>query len=145
MMFLNKKYLKKECVPVNFDNPDKNLLLANEMIAMVRKKKALGLAANQIGKDIRLFVMVFDHKIYRCFNPDILGVSEEKIFMPEGCLSFPGQYLSIDRSRTIKVEYYDAFGNRTEDVIDGIEARCFMHEFDHLNGITMYERFNDVT
>lgn len=144
MIFLNKKFLHEVCVDVTFDNPAANEVQANELYKFMRKKKAIGLAANQVGKNIRLFVMQTPEGRRRnCFNPDILGVSEEKITGEEGCLSFPGIYLSIERAKSIKVEYYDHAGNRVEEVLGGLAARCFMHEYDHLNGITMNERFQD--
>jgi peptide deformylase len=58
----------------------------------------------------------------------------------EGCLSFPGLSVTIDRHASIDVEFYDENGNRQEATLDGLTAQAFQHELDHLNGVRMIDR-----
>jgi len=69
------------------------------------------------------------------FKPEILEFSEENITIEEGCLSFPLLYLHITRPEKIKVKYFKADGETiVETWMDGMDARCFQHEFEHLKG-----------
>lgn len=110
-------------------------LLINEMLACTVLAGGIGLAAPQIGKNLRIFVMLDSPKTFVCINPVILEASEATNVFSEGCLSFPGLYLDITRSTSVKVAYYDEEGKRIEEDLDGIQARCFQHELDHLNEI----------
>ncbi len=139
-MKLNSSFLKEVCLPVTFEKPKKNLQLAHELIRLMHKEKGLGLAANQAGHSVRLFVMCVDNQYRHCFNPEILKEETEKIELDEGCLSFPGEFCKIVRAKKIFVRYFDAFGTAKEEWLDDWHSRCFQHELDHLNGITMHER-----
>jgi peptide deformylase len=139
-MKLDPIVLKQVCEPVSFDDPKKNLRLAHELLQLMRRERGLGLAANQAGRAVRLFVMCVNDVYRHCFNPEILEVSDELVSLDEGCLSFRGEFCSIVRPQRIKVRYYSAQGTATEAWLDGWESRCFQHELDHLNGITMHER-----
>ena len=82
------------------------------MFATMHKYGGLGLSANQVGKPYRMFVMggqlqIEAGKIYACFNPKIIKVSEEKVRFKEGCLTFPFLFLDIERPRRIEVEFLD--------------------------------------
>jgi peptide deformylase len=70
-----------------------------------------------------------------CFNPKIISISETSVSSSEGCLSFPGMFLNVQRTETIGVEYYNERGELQTNTFSGITARCFQHELDHLNGI----------
>jgi peptide deformylase len=58
----------------------------------------------------------------------------------EGCLSFPGLSVSIDRPKWVEVEYYNENGGQVQMRFDGLTARCFQHELDHMNGIRMIDK-----
>ena len=139
-MKLDKSQLKNICKPVAFANPKKNLQLAHELLRLMKKENGIGLAANQCGYDQRLFVMLVDETYYHCFNPEILEFSEEQEPFEEGCLSFPGEFCLITRPSKIRVRYYSAHGVETVEWLEGLTSRCFQHELDHLNGLTMYDR-----
>ena len=141
-MKLDPTVLKSICSPVTFDKPKKNLKLAHELIRLMHKERGIGLAANQTGHDVRLFVMCVNNNYRHCFNPEVLEFSKEEIELNEGCLSFKGEFCSISRPQRIRVKYYSSDGKETETWLDGWESRCFQHELDHLNGITMHERVN---
>jgi len=70
-----------------------------------------------------------------CINPKVIEVSEELIKDNEGCLSFPAFFLKIPRPKWIEVEYTNENGERTQTRLDGLTARCYLHELDHLNGV----------
>ena len=139
-MKLENSQLKICCDEVEFSTPKKNLKLAHELLRLMIKERGIGLAANQCGHSQRLFVMLVDQKYYHCFNPEILETAAEQIEMGEGCLSFPDQVCQVTRPKKIKVKYYSAYGHETIEWLDGLASRCFQHELDHLNGITMFER-----
>ena len=110
------------------------------MFATMHKYGGLGLSANQVGKPYRMFIMggqlqIEAGRIYACFNPKIIKVSKEKVRFKEGCLTFPFLFLDIERPRRIEVEFLDENLDRKQYQMDGIIARCFQHELDHMSGI----------
>lgn len=125
--------------PWNFQldhDPEK---LEIEMCEFMIKNMGIGLAANQIGITKQVFVMGSNNipnfpKPFAVFNPKILFYDNEKELFKEGCLSFPGLYLSIKRPKKITVEYQNSKGDTITAEMNGLIARCFQHEFDHLNG-----------
>lgn len=95
----------------------------------------LGLAANQCGVTERVFVIGTDQFQMACINPKVIAKSEEIIKDNEGCLSFPAFFLCLARPKWIDVEYTDENGETKQTRLEGLTARCFMHELDHLNGV----------
>jgi peptide deformylase len=79
-----------------------------------------------------------------CINPKILESSEEKIKDVEGCLSFPGLSLKVDRAESITAEWTDENGELKRAILRGVTARCFQHELDHMNGIKFTEHVGPV-
>ena len=117
---------------------DELILLKNEMLAAMALSGGVGLAAPQIGRNIRMFVMADVTEQFVCINPSITKSSETTSSYKEGCLSFPGLELSIVRPVDIEVAYYTERGEYVERELRGIKgiwARCFQHEYDHLDGI----------
>jgi peptide deformylase len=114
--------------------------LEKSMIDFMLTNHGIGLAANQIGITKKVFVMG-SHNIegfptpFAVFNPRVLEVSEEQELDKEGCLSYPDLWLSIKRPKVIKVAYQDSDATWHEVAMSGYIARCFLHEFDHLNGV----------
>ena len=106
----------------------------------MQQHRAIGLAAPQIGHSLRLFVMEVEDRARVCFNPEIIQSSTVLTKYAEGCLSFPGESCTITRPDAISVRYQDAQGLWIEEDLVGLEARCFQHELDHLDGVTMYDR-----
>lgn len=99
----------------------------------------LGLSANQCGVFERVFVIGNDDIIIPCINPKVIRVSEKVDKNNEGCLSFPGLFLKIERPMSVEVEFYDENGKQHNTTFEGLTARCFLHELDHMNGIRMIE------
>jgi len=114
--------------------------LVREMTRVMIATNGLGLSAPQVGKNYRMFVMGNSDRLYACFNPQILIASPEQTIQREGCLSFPGLFLSIKRSSWIMVSYQDVKGKMQQHRFEGIVAQCFQHELDHLDGICFTER-----
>jgi peptide deformylase len=100
----------------------------------------LGLSANQCGVFERLFVLGNGDSAWACINPEILASSDDIVKDKEGCLSFPGLSVSIDRPNWVEVQYFEEDGKQVQKRFEGLTARCFQHELDHMNGIRMVDR-----
>jgi peptide deformylase len=118
------------------ENPNE---LASTLVETCKKHNGLGLSANQCGIPRRVFVMGADDEYVAFFNPKVIKY-EGETHMEEGCLSWPLLMLRITRPKKIWVEYQDFTGVKKEAIFDGISARCFLHELDHMDGIMYTER-----
>ena len=121
--------------------------LVENLVETMREHKGIGLSANQCGVVERVFVMysnVKENKIMACFNPQILEYSEEKILMDEGCLTYPGLWLKVNRPTSIKAEWEDSKGTKGEYALSGLESRVFQHEYDHMEGTNFTERVSKL-
>tara|TARA_Y100000590_G_scaffold247014_1_gene277522 strand:+ start:3081 stop:3698 length:618 start_codon:yes stop_codon:yes gene_type:complete len=119
------------------------------MFATMHRYGGIGLSANQVGKPYRMFIMggqpqIENGKVYACFNPKIIKSSKETVRFKEGCLSFPFLFLDIERPQRVEVEFLDENLNRKEYQMDGIMARCFQHELDHMDGIVFTEKVSKM-
>jgi len=108
--------------------------LASRLVETCIQNRGIGLSANQCGLRHRVFVMGAGDDYVAFFNPKVLE-SKGEVHMLEGCLSFPLLGLRISRSEEILVEYQDFRGEKHTARFNGISARCFLHELDHMNGI----------
>lgn len=140
MKLTNKVLYRPAKLFEDFDHPARNSFLANQMFSFMRKNNGIGLAAPQVGMSKRLFVMEIDSVQRACFNPEIIDHSADLTEYPEGCLSFLGDECKIHRPSAVTVRYQNVQGVWIEEKLDGLAARCFQHELDHLNGITMHDR-----
>lgn len=123
--------------------------LENDMIEFMLSNKGIGLAANQIGIAKRVFVMGSNNIEgfpipFAVFNPIIKEASSELVLDDEGCLSYPGLFLKVKRPSWIIAEYQDSEGNTKEIRADGYLAKCFQHEYDHLNGVCFVDRVSQM-
>lgn len=124
----------------DFTNPpvDPNEF-ASSLVETCMKNNGIGLSANQCGFPHRVFVMGAGEEFISCFNPKLIS-SEGEIHASEGCLSFPLLMLKITRPKSINVEYQDWNGEKHTTRFDGMSARVFLHELDHMNGIVYTTR-----
>jgi peptide deformylase len=117
-----------------------------EMIQLMKDNMGLGLAAPQVGSSYNMFVMT--HSILGnigIYKPEILELSDETVKIEEGCLSFPLLYLAVNRPAEVKVRYYKTDGEtQVETWMDGMDARCFLHEYDHLQGEVFINGVSDL-
>jgi len=79
-----------------------------------------------------------------CINPKIIEASKQTTRLKEGCLTFPFLFLDIERPQDISVEYLDENLEKKEEHMTGIVARCFQHEFDHMQGIVFTEHVSKL-
>ena len=100
----------------------------------------VGLSANQVGLDLRVFVMGLGETKIAVFNPEIIEYSDIEELFNEGCLSYPGIMLGIKRPTKIKAKYQDETGQIIEQEFNGLTARIFQHEYDHMNGTDYTDR-----
>lgn len=139
-MKLTRRVLYNRAKPFDFEYPFQNQEIANQMLDFMTRSNGIGLAATQIGISKRLFVMKIDDQVWQCFNPEIVNASEIQNELAEGCLSFPDQSCIIYRPREVSVKYQTADGRIKYEDLEGLPARCFQHEYDHLDGLTMFDR-----
>jgi len=106
----------------------------------------LGLSANQIGMLVKVFAMRVDDsdQAIVCFNPIIKKESDETVMMKEGCLSFPELFLNIRRPTEIDGQYQNADGDTIDVHFEGLAARIFHHEMDHMKGENFTYKVNKV-
>jgi peptide deformylase len=111
--------------------------------------RGMGLAANQIGITKRFFAI--GHESFDVFkkpaiiyNPVLVNADEEQELGQEGCLSFPGIWVQVSRPKIIMVRYQNNKGEFLLSRLEGLEARCFQHELDHLDGITFNKRVSKL-
>lgn len=142
-MKLSRRVLSQRAKPVTFDYPWQNQQLAQDLMDLMRREGGIGLAATQVGIRKRVFVMQVAGWSRACFNPEIIAHSSEHLDWDEGCLSFPGKHCIINRPAGVDVRYQDAAGCWHSERYHGILARCFQHELDHLEGITMWDRYKE--
>ncbi len=108
----------------------------------------IGLAANQIDKDLSIFIidknLALENAVPEVyFNPEITEYSKNVDEIEEGCLSIPEYGANIKRSKKIKIKAIDENGNKIKLKARGFLARVLQHETDHLNGLVIKDRFNE--
>lgn len=146
--------LRKVAEKINPDYPELKELIDN-MFETMYKADGIGLAAPQVGLSIRLLVIdasaaadednpdLQDFK--KAFiNPEILELSGDEWAYNEGCLSLPDIREDVMRPAIVKVRYYDENFQMYEDVYDGLKARIFQHEYDHIEGKLFIDRINPI-
>ena len=115
----------------------------------MNSQMALGLAANQIGISYRVIAMNVQNGVYAgqqlvLVNPDINKLSEEFWEHREGCLSFPKVDLTITRPKYVYARWRDIEGGEHSTVFGEIDAKCFLHEIDHLDGKVFKDYVSDL-
>jgi len=137
---LGNETLRQKALPVEEIN-DEIRLLVREMFETMEREEGIGLAAPQVDKSIRLFVVKADDGIERTFiNPQIIATSQETESYEEGCLSIPKTYEDVIRPSAITVQAKNERGRRFTLEADGLLARVIQHEYDHLEGILFIDR-----
>ena len=120
-----------------------------ELISAMRLKmveaKGIGLAANQVGENLQIFVidknLAEESKVPDAFiNPEISEYSREQDEIEEGCLSIPDYFLAVPRSKKIKIKALDENGKKVRFKAKGFLARVLQHEMDHLNGLLISDK-----
>ena len=142
LLFHPNEFLSKQVKAVDLENPGFDPVeLKKEMTELMLASNGIGLSANQVGLDAQVFVMgdsVENSTI--CINPTVLQYVEETVDDVEGCLSFPNIFVKIKRPKEILAEWYDENLEKQTVKIEGYSAKCYLHEMDHLLGITFKDR-----
>lgn len=129
--------LHKSPAPYDFDkHGDTAELFANVLYDKMKEYKGVGLSANQVGLDVAFFVIGVDDYRLDVFNPKIIKATGECDYN-EGCLSYQGVTLKVKRPEEIEVEFQDAKGQLQNRILGGLTARIFLHEYDHMQGLTI--------
>jgi peptide deformylase len=119
--------------------------LVRAMSKFMTDNGGVGLAAPQLGIKKRIFIMGNFIKLVACINPKIVSLSEDRENDLEGCLSFPDLFMKVKRPTTAVVQYNTISGELVERELTGFECRVFLHEYDHLIGVTFDQRVSDLS
>lgn len=142
--------LREKALPIGEITP-RHRQLAADMIETMKDARGIGIAANQVGVTERIIVVDVDWPDYEeknkdappskvMINPEVTAESAEDELDGEGCLSLPGIRGDVWRAVKIKYRYQDLDGKWHEKKAKDLEARCILHEIDHLDGVLFLDR-----
>ena len=134
--------LRKKCRRVDEITP-RILQLLDDMHETLAKAEGVGLAAPQVGVLRRIVIVEIGDKKYEMINPEIIAKKGKQNEI-EACLSVPERYGSVTRPSWVKVRATDRNGNIYEAEGEGLMARCFCHELDHLDGILYIDKADEM-
>jgi len=106
--------------------------------------EGLGLSSNQIGINCRAFAMLHEGEPLIMFNPKVIEATEETTLMKEGCLTWFGLFPKIARPSGGSINWRDRDGEPYNGNFIGLSARVILHEYDHLNGYTFFDRASQI-
>jgi peptide deformylase len=144
--------LRVKCIACP-DDYQTRLEIGNEMIQIMFDNNGLGLSANQVGLDWRMFVMRNpsneNEGLIFC-NPEIYATSKDIIEDTEGCLSLLSKRTKVNRFKSLELKFETMYDDISVDILkstsqryyEGVWARCIQHEIDHLNGILIFDHIN---
>lgn len=145
--------LRKIAVEIDKDYPDLKQFI-DSMFETMHTSSGIGLAAPQVNKSIRVFVidaspLADDHphlaEFRKAFiNPRIVEETGEEWTYNEGCLSLPDLREDVTRKSIVRLQYYDEDFNFHDETFDGLAARIIQHEYDHLEGTLLVDRVNPL-
>ncbi len=121
-----------------------HMVIAENMSRILIKARGIGLAAPQIGISERIIVISPNDRPIVMYNPRVMRAEGSQIG-EEGCLSIPGLYGNVERSEFVEATALDRKGRESTWDLDGLAARVFLHELDHLEGILFTERADPAT
>ena len=144
-MGLALKIVGENCLTkpsIHIDNiTDDIIQLSERMKEKMVEWNGIGLAAPQVGHNIRLIIIKLDNgKIQEMINPRISWTSDERTNIEEGCLSIPEKRIWLDRPSRVRVKFQTSEGEFKYWCLHKMDARVFLHEYDHLEGILMTDR-----
>ena len=141
-----EKLLRKKVSDFDFSKHNKKEIrdLVKTMRLTMKKANGIGLSANQIGLDLKIFVAQVENKFYAIFNPKITKFSEGKITLEEGCLSVPEIFGQTERPNEITLEGQVSSGKKIKVRAWRLLARVFQHEVDHLNGVLFTDKTKEI-
>ena len=135
---LNDPLLKK--VPKEFDDWDNVQEFVDDLWKFQKAIGGVGLSANQVGLDAKIFTMGIKKHRWNIINPKLLSTSEEVVTMEEGCLSAPGLMLKVKRPEKCTLTYMNVDRDEVIEEFEGVWARIVLHEYDHMLGQSFLQR-----
>jgi peptide deformylase len=146
LLYYPNDFLDRQLKDVDLENPGFDPKeLKQQMVDLMLTSNGIGLSASQVGIDAQLFVMGDSvENSTLCINPTILQYTEDTVIDVEGCLSFPNIFVKVKRPKEILAKFYNE--NLEEQIvkISGYSARCYLHEWDHLQGVTFKDRVSKL-
>jgi len=140
ILTLENESLRQKANPIKKIGPE-YVKIAKELVETLHAGEGIGLAGPQVGLQERIFATHVGGDIPRIFiNPSIIETSQETVKFEEGCLSVPGVYTNVVRSKAVKVQAWNEKGRPFTIEAEGILARVILHEYDHLEGILFIDR-----
>ncbi len=132
----HEKFLRKKTAAFDFSKYARQEIdiLIKEMRTAMKLAEGVGLAANQVGLNIAVFVAQVENKFYAIFNPELSELSKNTITSDEGCLSVPEKYGPTPRAERVVLKGFDKHNRPVKIKAWGLLARVFQHEVGHLNG-----------
>jgi peptide deformylase len=120
--------------------------IAQSMFQTMFANKGIGLTANQVGLNYSIFTVGMDDTNKSVFfNPEIIDAASEMTKEVEGCLSYPGLFLKVERPQWVKMKWQHVNGDWKEETFHGLTARVILHEMDHINGKLFTNSVGSVT
>ncbi len=135
----DNEILRKESLPVKFLTKELKRLI-DRMHTIMKKKKGIGLAAPQVGFNVRIIIARISGSNVAMINPEILELSKECKPGEEGCLSLPNIWGVVTRPVEITVRFIDEKWQKQVLILKNLDARVVQHETDHLDGILFIDR-----
>jgi len=146
-----EKFLRKKTADFDFKKFTKKEVadLVNRMRRIMHKANGVGLSANQIGLDLKMFVAEVPDadggtKFYAIFNPKFEKLGEKAVTNEEGCLSVIGTWGDVPRAEQVVLSGFDKNGKKLKIKAWGLLARVFQHEMDHLHGKLFIDRAKQI-
>ena len=142
---INDPVLRKVSEPANLaDDPMFIVGLLEAMNETMRAEGGLGLAANQIGHPVRIFILKTEESYKEYINPEVTAATDLVDFEGEGCLSIPGASGTTKRYKYISLTWLDKNGIKNEGTFTDMSAFAVQHEMDHLNGKLYVDQFSSL-
>jgi len=130
-------------IPPMVEVTENDKKMSDLMLEAMYRHRGVGLAANQVGINKRMFVYDIGDGPHTVINPTLEFVGTEILHEPEGCLSIPGFGWRISRLAKVLLTGESLYGGKGTVEAEGLLARVFQHETDHLDGITLAQRLSD--
>ena len=135
--------LRKKSIPVKkIDKKIKKML--DDMAETMYDSNGVGLAAPQIGENLRVIIIDVGDELIELINPELLSFEGTQLCEQEGCLSIPGFFGVVERAEKIDVKFLNRQGKRIFLTAEGFKAQAIQHEIDHLDGILFIDRAKSV-
>ncbi|MEX1012901.1 MAG: peptide deformylase [Waddliaceae bacterium] len=151
LIYYGNPTLRKQAKPLK-EVTEETRALVKEMVKIMNKHNGIGLAAPQVGVSSRLFITCvpkedeqgewIDGTLRVFINPKIESLSDKREIDQEGCLSIPKIFGHVERPLRVTVSAQDIEGKPFKITLEGLEARCVLHENDHINGVLFIDRID---